>query len=147
MTSSKQQMTPKCHFCHCWDFRGDNLPAGRRIPRMGGYRTPLYLFTSWKNERPRVSECLTVLTFAGGGGVGTAFAKGTAEARPLPVCLSPCQLVLQGLGRGEQTRRFSDGLWRPPTLFSLGGRGSHNSKSWPGGAGKEILEGRKAYVR
>jgi hypothetical protein len=79
--------------------------------------------------------------------VGTAFAKGTAEVRPLPVCLGPRQRVLQGLRRGEQTRGFSDGLCRPSTLFSLGGRGSHDSKSWPGGAGQEILERRMAYVR
>lgn len=107
------------------------------------------MFTPWKNERPRVSECLTVLAVAGGGGVGTAFAKGTAEVRLLPVCLGPCQRVrvLQGLGRGKQTRVFSDGLCRPSALFSLGGRGSHDSKSWPGGAGQEKLEGRMAYVR
>lgn len=88
-----------------------------------------------------------MLAVAEGGGVGTAFAKGTAEVRPLPVCLGPCQRVLQGLGKGKQTRGFSDGLCRPSTLFSLRGRGSHDSKSWPGGAGPEKLEGRMAYVR
>lgn len=32
VTSSKEQMswTLKCHFGHCWDLRGDNLPAGRQ---------------------------------------------------------------------------------------------------------------------
>lgn len=47
-----------------------------------------------------------MLGVAGGGGVGPAFAKGTAEERPFPVCLGPCQRVLQGLRRGEQTRGF-----------------------------------------
>lgn len=122
---------------------------------MGGYKTPFYLLPGEMRGpgSPSTSQCPTpspMLALAGGGGagrVGTAFAKGMAEVRLLPVCLGPCQRVLPRLGREEQTRGFSDGLCGPSTLFSLGGRGSHDSKSWPGGAGQEKLEGRMAYVR
>jgi hypothetical protein len=56
-----------------------------------------------------------------------AFAKGTAavEAGFLFVW-DTASRVLQRLRRGKQTRGFSDGLCKPPPLFSLGGRGG-----WP----------------
>lgn len=125
--------------------------VGRRIPRMDGCKAPVYLLPGEmrSSESLSISQCpsLSQVALAQGGGGGTAFAKGTAEVRQLPVCLGPCQCVPWRLGRGEQTRGFSDGLCGPSTLFSLGGRSSHDSKSWPGGAGQQKLEGRMAYVR